>query len=244
MDTATAAAGYRTEMKLWGKLVFGSGANALQSVVRALCALPGTLRATRHSDGEDEVGRPIEDATARLGSILWAQQANYHAWAPGGGQVECTCEFKVDPPLVQAFMERMATLAPTFGYVCAWEEYLHRNQIVVKLRTGTLEAMLGKDLSKFVPGLYWLTVLSGSLAETHRVPLAELEAAALEHVALGGGLRLYRFHDHPAKWRARADELDALCASLPGVFNIADVRARLVGVTELSEYREVTRPWG
>lgn len=238
-------------MKLWGKLVFGSGMRVLRNVLTTLCELPDPLRATRHSEGEDEAQLPIENvgrfstSLDHLGSLLWGARANYDLWAPGGGQVECICEFKVDPPLVQAFMERMATLGPTFGYACAWEEYLHRNQIVVKLRTGTLEAMLGKDdLSKFVPGLYWLTVLSKSLVETHRVPLAELEAAALEHAALGGGLRLFRFHDHPAKWRERADELDALCASLPGVFNIADVRARLVGVTELSEYREITRPWG
>ena len=230
-------------MKLWGKLVFGSGGQVRGNVMKALCGLFEPLRATRHGESEDDVGQPITSLDDPLGSILWAKGAKYLVWSPSGREVECTCEFKVDPSIVQPFMERMATLAPIFGYACAWEEYLHRNQIVVKLRTGTLEAMLGKDVSKYVPGLYWLTMLSESLS--HQVPLAELEDAAIEDVALDGGARIFRFHDHPAKWRERADELDALCDKLPGIFSMGAVRRKLAlaKVTELSEYFKLTRPW-
>ena len=230
-------------MKLWGKLMFGSGTQVRRSVLEALCELFEPLRATRHSESEGDVAQPITSLADLPGSILWAKDANYLVRSPGGGPVECTCEFKVDPPIVQAFMEQMATLVPTFGYACAWDEYLHRNQVVVKLRVGTLEAMLGKDLSMHVPGLYWLTLLSETLAEKHGVPLTKVETAAIEHVALGRGLRLFRFHEHPDTWRERADEIDALCAALPGVFDVAEARAGLVGITELSDYHRVKRLW-
>lgn len=230
-------------MKLWGKLVFGSGTQARRNVLEALCGMFEPLCATHHSESEAEVGQPITSVDDLTGSILWAKGANYLVRSPGDGAVECTCEFKTDPPLVQAFMKQMATLAPIFGYACAWGEYLHRNQIIVKLRTGTLEATLGRDLSKYMPGLYWLTLLSQSLS--HRVPLAELQTAAIEDIALGGGMRIFRFHDHPTEWRERADTLDALCDRLPGVFSIGAVRRELAlaKVTELSGYFEFTRRW-
>lgn len=236
-------------MKIWGEITFGPGMPVLRNVVTMLCGVPDPLRATRHSGGEDEAKRPIKNVEEfaasldRFGTMLWAKHAHYTVRAPRDARVECMCQFKVDPPLVRAFMERMAPLDPIFGFACAWEENCHRNQIIARLRVGTLEAFVGSDLSKRVPGLYWLTLLSERLAARHGVPLAGLEAAALEHVALGGGLRLFRFHDHPAKWRERADEVDALCTALPGVFDIADLRARLVGVTEQRELYAIIDPW-
>ena len=140
-------------------------------------------------------------------------------------------------------MERMAALEPVFGFAAAWDELRHRNQLKVSLRIVIIEAFVGMDLSKYTPGLYWLTLLPEALAERHGVPLAKLEAASLEHVALGGGQRLFRFHDHPDAWRERADELDGLCADLPGIFDIADLRAQLVGVTEEKDFDAIVNPW-
>lgn len=238
-------------MKIWGELAFGCGLPVLRSVVSALCGLPEPLRAARHSEGEDEVRRPIGDvidfsiSLGNRGAILWAKHANYHVWAPRGGRVACTCEFKAKPLLVTAFMKRMSALNPVFGFAAAWDEFRHRNQVVVKLRVGTSEEFLGMDVSEYVPGVYWLTLLPNALAKRHCVPLAELEMAALEHEALGDGQRLFRFHERPDAWRGRADELDELCDKLPGVFSVAVVRRELARakVTELSEYNEVTRRW-
>ena len=213
------------------------------------CALYLThLRATRHSDGEDEVRRPIEDVSAPLGSILWAEQANYHAWAPRG-QVECTCEFKAKAALlVGAFMERMAALEPVFGFASAWDEYRHRNHLVSKIRyrsgvTGTSEQFIGRDTSKYVPGLYWLTLLPEALASRHDVPLAEVAKVALEHTRLAGGQHLFRFHERPEDWAERRQALDEVCASLPGVFNIADVKRLVAGVTDDGELDRIVSPW-
>ena len=231
-------------MKLWGEVTFGSGTQTMRKVLEALCELPEPLRATRHSESEDDdVGQPITSLDDPLGSILWAKDANYLVLSPGGGPVECTCEFNVDPPIVRAFMERMAALSPAFGFASTWDELRHRNQLDVRLRVVRAQTFIGTSVSKHVPGLYWLTLLPDALRARHGVPLAKLEEAALEHVALGGGQRLFRFHDHPGAWRGRADELDGLCAALPGIFNIADVRARLVGVTEEKEFDAIVDPW-
>ena len=238
-------------MKIWGDLEFGSGTKVLRDLVAALCALPEPLCATGHCEGEDEVARPIGDVAEFLASlssdnlapILRAKRAQYVISGTGHLPITCLCEMKVEPSLATALMERMAALAPVFGCASTWDEQQHRNQLDVRLYAFRQQEFVGRDLSKCVPGLYWLTLLSEALAERHGVPLAKVERAALEHAAPGAGLHLYRFHDHPGDWRARADELDALCASLPGVFNIAEVRERLIGVTEEKEYDEIVRPW-
>ena len=221
--------------------MFDGGTDVLRAVVQTLCELPEPLRAKWHSEGESDIRRPIE-SLCHVGNVLWAKCANYLVRAPGG-PVECTCEFKTDPLNVRAFMERMAALSPAFGFASAWDELRHRNQLDVRLRIVRAQTFIGMSISKYVPGLYWLTLLPDALRARHGVPLAKLEEAALEHVALGGGQRLFRFHDHPDAWRERTDELDGLCATLPGIFNIADVRSRLVGVTEEKEFDAIVKPW-
>ena len=232
--------------------MFDRGTPVLRAVVGALCSLPEPLRATRHCLGEDEVAQPIEDvamflrslSSDQLGPMLRAKGARYTVSAPGDKRVECMCQFNARAmPRVRDFMERMAALKPAFGFASAWAENAHRNQIDVRLRLYRVQVFLGQDICKYVPGLYWLTLLSEALAERHGVPLSEVRQAALEDVDLGGGQRLFRFHDDPAKWRERADEIDAVCAAVPGIFNIADVRARLVGVTEEREYEAIVDPW-
>ena len=226
-------------------LVFGAESKVLRTVVSALCDLPGGLRPTRHSEGEDDFGKPIDDRfvnSLRSGPYLRGDGVDYDVWTPRGKAVEVMCYF-TDPALAAPLLERMAMLNPVFGRACAWEELLHRNNVRTKLPQGTPSGWVGRDYNRWVPGLYWLTLLHEAFAERHGLPLEEVGKAALAHTALGGGQHLFRFHDHPEAWRERRRELDALCAALPGVFNIADVHARLAGVTDIKGWSEAIDPW-
>ena len=134
-----------------------------------------------------------------------------------------------------------------FGYCCTWEELQNRNRVFVEIdggRGGSSEGFYGQDISKYVPGLYWLTLLPKTLAELHGVPLGEVAKAAQDHVQLGGNMHLFRFYDDPDDWLERGDAINDLCARLPGVFNINDVR-RLVagGIKSFAELHNILRPW-
>ena len=241
-------------MKIHARLELEPGLGSLRTLVRELCTLPDNLRATRHSQGEDEAGRAIDDieqylASLKGGPLLRGKGTLYDISAPPDLPIICNCYFNTTPPsLVRTFMERMAALGTTvFGYACTWEELQHRNRIFAEIdggKGGTSEGFYGTDISKYVPGLYWLTLLPEALAERHGVPLAEVSQAALEHVDLGGGQHLFRFHDHPEDWRKRTDAMDDLCARLPGVFDVHEVR-RLVakGVKTFAELHDILHPW-
>ena len=149
--------------------------------------------------------------------------------------------------LARTFFERMSAAAPVFGYAYTWEELHYRNGISVEIdggKGGSSRGFNGRDISKYVPGLYWLTLLPEAFAERHGVPLDEVAEAALEHVDLGAGQHLFRFYDRPEEWRERADVIDGLCARLPGIFDIHHVR-RIVGdgVKTFAELRVLLRPW-
>ncbi len=77
-----------------------------------------------------------------------------------------------------------------------------------------------------------------------RLDLPHAARLAAEHVDLGGGQHLFRFHDHPEDWQERVDDMDDLCARLPGVFGVHEVR-RLVakGVKTFAELHDILRPW-
>ena len=234
-------------MEIHSTLHFRPRGDDREIAIRTILALPEVLRPTRHKHGQDEAGLPIGDVEGYLaspssGSWLFGKGVSYRF-----GWDDCQCVLDVEPDLAVTFMERMAAAAPTFGYACAREELDHRNRLFVEIdggRGGSSESLQGIDLAKYVPGLYWLTLLPETLAARHGVSLDEVSRMALEHVDLGDGQHLFRFCDRPDDWRQRAGAIDEFCARAPGMFDIHHVR-RLVGggVKTFAELDEITDPW-
>ena len=56
-------------MKVHAGLELESGLGSLRTLVRELCTLPDDLRATRHSQGEDEAGEAIDQVERYLESL-------------------------------------------------------------------------------------------------------------------------------------------------------------------------------
>ena len=232
-------------------LVFDSGPAALRGAIAAARDLPRDLRPTHHSLGEHEVGQPIDDVeelfdsawSTTPGPFLRGKSVAYDFSVPGNRPIWCRCDLDVEASRARIFMEHMAAAGPIFGRACVWEELLHRNQIVAKRTDGTAYCWVGRDTAKYVPGLYWLTLLSDRLVKFHGVPLDGVRNGALENVDLGGGQHLFRFYDDPSDWHAGQRAVDTLCASLPGVFNIAAVRPDISTMTNFIESNRALREW-
>ncbi len=235
---------------VYASLSFGSGLTALEGLVAALYALPPPLRPTHHSIGEDDVRQPTGEATALVRMLetggsrfLWGRGVSYSV----SPLVDLTCRAffsKVPSQLARAFLEGVSAAEPVFGYACAWEELLHRNRLFVQIdggKGGTSENWVGRDHSKWVPGLYWLTLLSEAMAQQHGLRLRDVEHAAAEHALLQDGLHLFRFYRKPSDWRERRDAMDSLCKRLPGVFNINEVRPLVTSVKSFAELDRILR---
>jgi hypothetical protein len=143
---------------------------------------------------------------------------------------------------VREFLIHMAAAGPIFGYACAEEELERRNRITTELGINTIHSWVGRDIQKYVPGLYWWTLLPASLAEQHGIPLSTLVSPAREHIEIEGQLHLLRFYEKPEDWQT-APVMAELYRSLPGVFDVEKLRPKLRGSTTFLELNAVLDAW-
>jgi len=226
-------------------------ANArLQEVLQALFALPADLRPSRYSRGEDEPATVIVELDEFLasterkapGPLLIAPRGTYDISIPEDKPLVCVCFLDVEPMLAKEFMLHMATAKPRFGFACAPEEREHRNRIKTKQGENLIESWVGRDLEQYIPGLYWLTLVPEVLAKKHDVPLSALKKIAREHIVVEDDQHLFRFYENPNDWKSTGD-VARLCASLPGIFDIEQIRTQLMSAKTFLDLNALVRRW-
>ena len=105
-----------------------------------------------------------------------------------------------------------------------------------------MESWVGRDTRRYIPGLYWWTLLPASLAEQHGIPLSILVRAAQEHIGLEGQQHLLRFYESPEDWRSAA-VMGELYHSCPGIFDVEKPRPKLQGMTNFLEINAILHDW-
>ena len=221
-------------------------------LIKTILRLPEILRPTSVSLAEDEPATAIGDVDVFLKSFemptigVYLQNSTVEYDLRRAG----THTFIVDADLgtipddaVRGFLIHMATLHPIFGFACTQEEREYRNRITTKFGINVMESWVGRDTQRYIPGLYWWTLLPASLAEQHGVPLSILVEAAQEHIELEGQQHLLRFYKKPEDWRAAASSMAELYHSCPGIFDVEKLRPKLQGVTKFLEITAVLHDW-
>lgn len=210
--------------------------------------LPPTLIPTRYSLGEDEPRHPLSGRKAQ--SMLTGRQRGFFLFAAGGtydvsvargANLILRCALEAESLALELLL-RMAAVQPLFGFACSSAERQSRNQIRVQLGANDIQAWVGRDLAKYLPGLYWLTLIPQKLAERHNIPLASLQGMAREFFALDGGQHLFRFYDHAENWREVAWITD-FCAKTPRVFNVEAVKREMSAATNFLEVSGLVARW-
>jgi len=221
--------------------------------IDAFLTLPQGLRPTHYCVGERDVRKPIPDRSIRLetlpgnsdGFFLKGPHVVYnirHLNLAKDILVICDCFLKVDPNLVKQFLIHMATALPIFGFACTWEEECQRNRVTVEQSIGTIESWVGRDVQKYIPGFYWLTLIPDVLAKQHNVSLSDVDKVAQEHIVIEGGQHLFRFYEKPEDWQ-KTSAVAELCASLPGVFDVDRVKPHLLVPKNFMELNSMLRNW-
>lgn len=149
-----------------------------------------------------------------------------------GRPLLCDCFLDVAPEAAEHFLKHMSKARPVFGFACLPGERGRRNRVTTQQGPNEIESWVGRDTQRYVPGLYWLALLSEALARQHHVALSALEAVAQEHVELEGGLHLFRFYERPEGW-LETSAVTELCTSLSGVFDVEKIKPQTLGREEL-----------
>jgi hypothetical protein len=215
-----------------------------------LLVLPPALRPTHFNFGENEPLIPLADHR-RVDKKLRGRNAGYCLYGPGftydallgeGRTLWLRGELEIPAELVEELLIRLAKLQPIYGYATAPEERLARNRVHHQMGINAIEAWVGRNPAKWLPGLYWLNLISDEMAAQLHLPLDLLASAARTHLDLGNGLHLLRFYDRPEDWKAAG--LDSrLFRDIPKLFDIEEVKRRLPAAKTFLELQDELNKW-
>jgi hypothetical protein len=223
---------------------------ALDKILLAFASLPIGLKPVYFASEEKDVGGRaslIEDQkkfsafikTNKAGFFLRGPGLTYSISLAGSKPIICDCFLEVEPVMMPKFFVGMAKANPVFGFACALEEREWRNRIIVKIGINTIETWVGRDTKKYIPGLYWLTLIPDRLAKLHNISTAEICKAARENTILDGNQFLFQFYQNPKDWLADKSKMGILCASTPGIFSVEKIRLAAMAATTYAELQAV-----
>lgn len=232
------------------ELEFENG--SLDRVLATLLSLPSSLRPTQLSDDEADVSRrvSIDDRPKfaaffkgrTTGFFLFGPTLNCLATTGPSKSIRLFCSIAGDPALAKQFLTLMAAARPIFGFACVPEERQYRNRVVTKQGVNTIESWVGRDPQRYIPGLYWLTLLPEGLVKKHDLPLSTVEKIAQEHIELEGGQHFFRFYERPEDWQS-VPGVAELISSLPGVFNVEKIKPQLAVAKNYLDLRATLERW-
>jgi hypothetical protein len=223
----------------------------VDSLTKTILRLPGILKPTCFTLAEDEPTTAIGDVDVFLknfkmpsiGIHLQNSAVDYDLRRAGAHSFLVDADLGTIPnDAVRDFLINLAALHPIFGFACTQEERVYRNRITTTFGINVMESWVGRNTRKYIPGLYWWTLLPASLAEQHGVSLPALERSAQEHIELSGQQHLLRFYKEPEDWRSASFMAD-LYRSYPGIFDVEKLRPKLQGKTKFLEINAILDEW-
>lgn len=226
----------------------------IEDAVSVLQSLPRQIRPDRFSSDEDEekVEGRIDDglkfktfiAKNRYGFFLFGERARYNVVPhPKNGFSHLMAD-ELDGGLAEsdaiAVLNVSVSAGAAFAFAASSEEYHHRNRYVRTLGENQFEAWIGRDARKYVPGVYWLTVLSAEHADTVATFSKSLGATITQmdsqHVLL-------KVFDSPNEWQRHADRIDEWLAKQPSFFSKRRVLPQLNSAFDIGALSEVAGEW-
>ena len=156
--------------------------------------------------------------------FLFAEQCRYQiarSFRSGYGTIFVD---PIDPGLSDddaraLFAAFRADAAVVFAFACQSSEYLHRNRVFTRIGANQIESWVGRDLGRYLPGLYWLTSIRGAR-------VAQIDQKALPTGAPGFEFQLGQepaitiANPNPSTdWETWAESIDAFCESQSSIFS-------------------------
>lgn len=231
---------------------FHYATESLDSVIDAVLALPDTLRPKWF--GRDESKKSLISvgeekklrsaiSKAKSGFFLHADKVSYSFLIRQASDFEIYVP-ELDGAQARVLIDHLGRTKAVFAYAAERDERIHRNRLVKKASYGVDEVWVGRDWRRYVPGLYWLTLLSEALLQKHDVSIEALlpEAKAGATKSDQGGYILC-FFENAREWSREARRLDDLCEKTPGFFAISRVKPSFEKAGSFLEVSEALHNW-
>ena len=227
------------------------------SIVELFCSLPDELCPTHFCFGEGEPDTLISSVNdvlesvgkAGIGPVLKNAQVTYEIGFFDGlvGEdrvtsktITCNGFLKLGVEQVKKLMQEILKSHPIFGFACLPEEKEAKNRVVIQQGVNKVESWVGRDVTKYIPGFYWLTILTNELLLKHGLQVETIRERAIEACEVNRNY-LFCFYESPEEWN-KSGSTQQLCSS-PGVFNIEKAKKELLSKTNFLELDTALRQW-
>lgn len=185
----------------------------------------------KHSINIDDTPSFLEFVSKnRFGFFLFGDSARYNLVSR---QSESFCTISIDSitdslkesDAVNIF-ETLAGNGLAFALAAHVDEYLHRNRYLRTIGLNHFEGWVGRDLSKYLPGVYWLTVVLTN--NTSGLPGAAAYITDISNtIQIADGAWLIKAYENADEWAKYAEQIDSWCAEQPSVFSIRRIKQQL-----------------
>lgn len=212
------------------------------AVISALAEQPVNMRPTHHSNDEDSARREID-----LSQLDKFDDWLGFLWAPAGGYEVSSDEretltvfaFSDDALGIEQLIVRLSREKVVFGYAACSEERAHRNRISEKKPYGIHEGWVGRDIKRYLPGVYWITLVPLKTLENLGIALDAIREIAISTEIVENTNVLAKLYERPTEWSKKAEAVDAWCIKTSGCFSKKKVEAEAEGVTDFLEMSEI-----
>lgn len=225
--------------------------SSTRSLAENLLDLPAVLRPTHFNIDEvpllqtQAIGGKGKDRTFLhrypSGIFLAGKKARYHLTSTDH-HASCFATLSVESDAAKKLLPHISILQPSFGYMCTPEERVRRNMLFARIQNDSVEAWVGRDISKYLPGLYWQTLLSDSMMARYGISLSDLSDVATNILEPTKGLYIIQFYDQPDDWLA-ASRVDDLIRSIPGIFSIDELKPDFGKINKFEDALVFLRHW-
>lgn len=218
-------------------------------VISALMGLVGVLLPAGYSVDEGVLAADAITDLPRFRTFLNEEKSGFFLYSP-----KVTYAFTMQEKTFGVFSHHLSEnhaneifrslvdVGPIFGYAADRAERLHRNRLTKSNGKGSIESWVGRDFSRWLPGVYWQTWLSRTYIAERGVPLESLENAAWLVNEFEQGW-VFQFFQRATGWRGEAPRLDEMCRGTPGVFSVTEVIDSFAGADGLLATSEALREW-
>ena len=227
----------------------------MNGVLDSLLVLPDSIRPSHYSDNEDlssskdkvadkqRFDRFIEENPE--GFFMLGEKCLFDVKLSSAGYSSVYLDLPEElQSSIPAFFEILAYENPIFGYAADVEERKHRNRFYLTIGVNHIEDWVGRDLDKYVSGLYCYTLLSDSLLAKHQINLSSVQVGTLSVTNLGNGtVHLLQYYEKTENWRDFAEKLDDLSEKTTGIFSIKEVEEAVRGISNLFDYDDIIVNW-
>lgn len=219
-------------------------------VMRALQTLASRICPDRYSadeDSEKATGKLADEAKFNAfvskneyGFFLFAERARYNiVLRPKDGFSNVVVDAlgeRFSEADAAAVVKTLASAGSAFAFAASEDEYHHRNRYVRTLGANQFEAWIGRDLRKYLPGIYWLTILSKDHTDVLTAATNTLGAVVTQ---IDAEHWLVKAFDSPNEWQRNAARLDEWLTRQPAFFSKNRVLAQLDAAPNIGTLSEV-----